>query len=135
MNRAIFSFVIATTVIAGASAVAGPSCPASLKGSKIPSTAWNDRSTKPGYYAPDSAVINDGNGHVVDGAASYDTVKNEMGSAFAGATFSLVGGVGTASNLPAGVYTCSYDGPRFRKGSETLQATVTVACTNSCAPL
>jgi len=135
MNHVAFAFIAGAIAVACASASAGPSCPSPLKGSKIPSATWSDRSTKPGYYAPDSAVINVGNGQVVNGSASYATVKSKMGSLFAGAEFSLVGGVGTASNLPAGVYTCSYDGPRFRSGGKTLEATVTVACTNSCGSL
>ena len=133
MTRIVVRLALCAAFLCAAeNANAGPSCPSAVKGSKIPSTAWSDRSTKPGYYAPDSAIINDGNGQVVAGSASYATVKSKMGSGFGGSEFSLVGGVGTGSNLPAGVYTCSYDGPRFRSGGKTLQATVTVACTNSC---
>ena len=103
-------------------------CPASVKGSKIPSNNWSASSPKAGYYAPDSAVINVGNGQVVSGSASYATVKSDMGSGFSAAVFSLVGGAGSASNLPAGVVQCSYDGPRFKKSGKTLEATVTINC-------
>jgi len=33
------------------------------------------------------------------------------------------------------VITCSYDGPRFQSGGDTLEATITVACTGSCGSL
>jgi len=63
-------------------------------------------------------------------------VKSKMGTgAFNSATFTLVGGPGSDSTLPAGVITCSYDGPRFQSGGKTLEATITVACTGSCGSL
>jgi len=112
----------------------GQACP-TLKGSQIPTRNWSATSSKPGYYALDSAIINDGNGHVVVGSAPRSVVKSYMGSAFANATFTVVGGPGGGSALPANVITCPYDGPRFRNGGRTLQATVTINCTTSCAGL
>jgi len=104
-------------------------CPATVKGSKIPSNNWSASSpNKAGYYTPDSAIINDGNGQVVAGPASYATVKSYMGSGFAAAVFSIVGGAGSSSILPPGTVQCSYDGPRFKKSGKTLQATVTINC-------
>ena len=68
-------------------------------------------------------------GQVVQGPASRAQVESLMGSgAFNGATFTEVGGIGTGGGLPGGAFSCSYDGPRFKHGGKTLQATVTVAC-------
>jgi len=120
-------FAICACALASATALSAQQCPATVKGSRIPSTNWSASSPKPGYYALDSAVINVGNGQVVSGSASYTTVKNDMGSAFASATFTLVS-PGSGGGLPAGVISCSYDGPRFKKSGKTLQATVTINC-------
>lgn len=127
MQVKISALLVCLCALASGTALLGQ-CPGSVKGSKVPSTNWKATSAKAGYYAPDSAVINDGNGQVVAGQASYATVKSDMGGAFSSATFTLVGGAGSASNLPAGVVQCSYDGPRFKKGGSTLQATITINC-------
>ena len=112
-----------------------PPCPSPLLGSNVPSTNWSTSSTKPGYYAPDSAILIAGTGNVVIGSASYTDVKNEMGGSFAGAHFALVGGAGTASNLPAGAITCSYDGPPFSYNSQNRMATITIACAGGACSL
>jgi hypothetical protein len=112
-----------------------PPCPSPLLGSNIPSTNWSATSTKPGYYAPDSAILVAGTGNVLVGSASYSDVKNEMGGSFAGAHFALVGGVGTASNLPSGVITCSYDGPAFSYMGKSRAATITIACAGGACSL
>jgi hypothetical protein len=127
-NKAAFTCTTSPVTTAGL-------CPASLAGSALPATNWSAASSRPGYYPPDSAIIDVANGQVVAGSASYSAVKSSMGSGFAGATFNLVGGIGTASNLPSNVITCSYDGPRYRKSGKTLEATVTTACQTTCAGL
>jgi hypothetical protein len=110
-----------------------PACLQTLQGSSIPTAAFSPPG--PGY-TKDSAIINVANGQPVLGPASVSQVKSKMGtSAFNAATFTLVGGPGSDSTLPAGVITCSYDGPRFQSDGETLEATITVACTGSCGSL
>jgi hypothetical protein len=110
-----------------------PPCLATLKGSSFPTAAFGPPG--PGY-TKDSAIINVANGQAVVGPATVDQVKAKMGAAaFDAARFTLVGGPGSDSTLPAGVITCSYDGPRFQSGGETLEATITVACTGSCGSL
>jgi hypothetical protein len=110
-----------------------PPCPATLKGSSFPTSAFSPPG--PGY-TNDSAIINVANGQPVVGPASVSQVKSKMGTAaFDAATFTLVGGPGSNSTLGTGVITCSYDGPRFQSDGETLQATITVACTGSCGSL
>jgi hypothetical protein len=110
-----------------------PACPQTLVGSAIPTAAFSPPG--PGY-TKDSAIINVANGQPVVGPASVNDVKSKMGTgAFNGATFTLVGGPGSDSSLGPGVVTCSYDGPRFQSGGETLEATITVACTGSCGSL
>jgi hypothetical protein len=112
-----------------------PPCPSPVLGSAVPSTNWSATSTKPGYYAPDSAILVAGTGNVLIGGASYGDVKSEMGGSFAGAHFALVGGAGTASNLPAGVITCSYDGPPFSYNGQSRMATITIACAGGACSL
>lgn len=110
-----------------------PACLETLQGSSIPTAAFSPPG--PGY-THDSAIINVANGQPVVGPASVNQVKSEMGAgAFNSATFTLVGGPGSDSSLPAGVITCSYDGPRFQSAGKTLEATITVACTGSCGSL
>ena len=110
-----------------------PACLQTLKGSSFPTEAFSPPG--PGY-TNDSAIINVANGQPVVGPASVNQVKSKMGAgAFNSATFTLVGGPGSDSTLPAGVITCSYDGPRFQSGGKTLEATITVACTGSCGSL
>ena len=110
-----------------------PPCLQTLKGSNFPTAAFSPPG--PGY-TNDSAIINVANGQPVVGPASVNQVKSKMGTAaFNSATFTLVGGPGSDSTLPAGVITCSYDGPRFQSGGKTLEATITVACTGSCGSL
>ena len=110
-----------------------PACLQTLKGSHFPAAAFSPPG--PGY-THNSAIINVANGQPVVGPASVSQVKSKMGAAaFNSATFTLVGGPGSDSTLPAGVITCSYDGPRFQSASKTLQATITVACTGSCGSL
>ena len=110
-----------------------PACLQSLQGSSFPTSPFSPPG--PGY-TNDSAIINVANGQPVVGPASVNQMKNEMGTAaFNSATFTLVGGPGSDSTLPAGVITCSYDGPRFQSGGKTLEATITVACTGSCGSL
>lgn len=110
-----------------------PPCLQTLKGSNLPTAAFSPPG--PGY-TNDSAIINVANGQPVVGPASVNQVKSKMGAgAFNSATFTLVGGPGSDSTLPAGVITCSYDGPRFQSGGKTLEATITVACTGSCGSL
>lgn len=106
-----------------------------MSGSQIPANSWSPTSSQSGYYATDSAIINVGNGQVVVGGASRATVKSYMGAAFNGASFTVVGGPGGASNLPYGVINCPYDGPRFKYHGQTLRATVTINCTGTCAGL
>lgn len=112
-----------------------PPCPSPLLGSNIPSTNWSAISTKPGYYAPDFAILVAGTGNVLIPSASYSDVKNEMGGSFAAAHFALVGGAGTASNLPAGVITCSYDGPSYPYMGKNRDATITIACAGGACSL
>jgi hypothetical protein len=112
-----------------------PPCPSPLLGMNVPSTNWSASSTKPGYYALDSAILVAGTGNVLIGSASYSDLKSEMGSSFAGASFALVGGAGSASNLPAGVITCSYDGPVFQYGGQHRMATITIACAGGACSL
>jgi len=110
-----------------------PPCLQTLKGSSFPTALFSPPG--PGY-TNDSAIINVANGQPVIGPASVDQVKSKMGTgAFDAATFTLAGGPGSDSTLGAGVITCSYDGPRFQSGGETLEATITVACTGSCGSL
>jgi hypothetical protein len=110
-----------------------PPCLATLKGSSFPTAAFSPPG--PGYTG-DSAIINVANGQPVVAPASVNQVKSKMGTgAFNSATFTLVGGPGSDSTLPAGVITCTYDGPRFQSGGKTLEATITVACTGSCGSL
>ena len=110
-----------------------PACLQTLAGSNFPTAAFSPPG--PGY-TNDSAIINVANGQPVVGPASVNQVKSKMGTgAFNSATFTLVGGPGSDSTLPAGVITCSYDGPRFQSGGKTLEATITVACTGSCGSL
>ena len=110
-----------------------PACLQTLKGSNFPTAAFSPPG--PGY-TNDCAIINVANGQPVVGPASVNQVKSKMGAgAFNSATFTLVGGPGSDSTLPAGVITCSYDGPRFQSGGKTLEATITVACTGSCGSL
>ena len=111
-----------------------PACLQTLQGSSIPTAAFSPPG--PGY-TEDSAIINVANGQPVVGPASVSQVKSKMGTAaFNAATFTLVGGPGSDSTLGAGVITCSYDdGPRFQSDGETLEATITVACTGSCGSL
>lgn len=112
-----------------------PPCPSPLLGMNVPSTNWSAASTKPGYYALDSAILVAGTGNVLIGSASYTDVKSEMGGSFAGAHFALVGGAGTASNLPAGVITCSYDGPPYSYNGQSRMATITIACAGGACSL
>ena len=112
-----------------------PLCPSPLKGSHIPANNWSTSSTASGYYAPDSAIINTSNSHVVVGSASRATVKSYMGSGFGNANFNVVGGAGTTSGLGPNVIQCPYDGPRFTNAGRPLQATVTINCTGTCAGL
>ncbi len=110
-----------------------PPCLQTLAGSSFPTAAFSPPG--PGY-TNDSAIINVANGQPVVGPASVNQVKSKMGTAaFNAATFTLVGGPGSDSTLGADVITCSYDGPRFQSDSETLEATITVACTGSCGSL
>jgi hypothetical protein len=110
-----------------------PPCLATLKGSSFPTAAFSPPG--PGF-TNDSAIINVANGQPVLGPATVDQIKAKMGTgAFNAGTFTLVGGPGSDSTLGAGVITCSYDGPRFQSGGETLEATITVACTGSCGSL
>jgi len=110
-----------------------PPCPATLTGNNIPTTLFSPPG--PGF-TNDSAIINVANGQTVVSPASVDGIKAKMGAgAFDAATFTLVGGPGSDSTLGAGVITCSYDGPRFESGGQTLEATITVACTGSCGSL
>jgi hypothetical protein len=110
-----------------------PPCLPTLKGSNFPTAAFSPPG--PGF-TNDSAIINVANGQPVVAPATVDQIKAKMGAgAFNAATFTLVGGAGSDSTLGAGVITCSYDGPRFQSGGETLQATITVACTGSCGSL
>lgn len=109
-----------------------PACLQRLTGSNFPTSPFSPPG--PGY-TNDSAIINVANGQPVVGPATVNQVKSKMGTAFNSATFTLVGGPGSDSTLPAGVITCSYDGPRFQSGGKTLQATITVACTGSCGSL
>jgi hypothetical protein len=110
-----------------------PACLQTLAGSSFPTAAFSPPG--PGY-TNDSAIINVANGQPVVSPASVDQVKTAMGTgAFNSATFTLVGGPGSDSTLPAGVITCSYDGPRFQSAGKTLEATITVACTGSCGSL
>jgi hypothetical protein len=110
-----------------------PPCLATLKGSSFPTSAYSP----PGpSYTNDSAIINAANGQPVVGPATVNQIKTKMGTAaFDAAAFTLVGGPGSDSTLGAGVITCTYDGPRFQSGGETLEATITVACTGSCGSL
>lgn len=112
-----------------------PPCPSTLKGKKIPTNAWTSSSSVPGYYAPDSAIVNTGNGQVVVPSASRGAVKSAMGPGFRGAIFTVVGGAGSSSGLPAGVIQCPYDGPSFQSHGQALKATVTINCTGTCAGL
>ncbi len=110
-----------------------PACLQTLTGSNFPTSPFSPPG--PGY-TNDSAIINVANGQPVVGPATVNQVKSKMGTAaFNSATFTLVGGPGSDSTLPAGVITCSYDGPRFQSAGKTLQATITVACTGSCGSL
>jgi len=112
--------------------VTPPPCP-TISGSQIPTRNWSAQSSQSGYYALDSAIVNVGNGQVVVGSAPRSTVKSYMGGAFSGATFTVVGGA--APGPASGVITCPYDGPRFQNGGRTLEATVTINCTGTCAGL
>jgi hypothetical protein len=135
MNKyiALGAAVIVSVSAVSAVAVGAPTCPSPVKGSKIPSKTYSPTSTKPGYWAQDSAIITQG-GIPQTPSASYADVKNSMGGAFAGAEFKIVGGAGSDSSLPEGAFTCSYDGPWYHHGSQTLSATVTIVCTGSSCP-
>ncbi len=110
-----------------------PACLQTLQGSNFPTAAFSPPG--PGY-TNDSTIINVANGQTVVAPASVNQVKTKMGTgAFNSATFTLVGGPGSDSTLPAGVITCSYDGPRFQSAGKTLEATITVACIGSCGSL
>jgi hypothetical protein len=129
-HRILYPVCLLSAALAAGSAAA-QQCVEHIKGSQIPG-ALNTATGKPGYYAPNSAVINDGNGQVYVGDASRTQVKTLMGSSFANATFVLVGGPGSDSNVPG--FTCSYDGPRFHHAGKTLQATITIVCTSGNCP-
>jgi hypothetical protein len=117
-----------------AAAAGAQTCPTPIKGGKIPSRSYSPTSRKPGYYATDSAIITQGGIPKVN-SATYAQVKHSMGGAFAGAKFKLPsGGIGTQSNLPAGTFTCQYDGPWYRSGSQTLSAIVEIVCTGTSCP-
>ena len=121
-------------LLAAAVTMSAQTCPATVKGSKIPSNNWKASSTKAGYYALDSAIINAVNTEdVVVGSAPYATVKSYMGSAFGDANFTLLGSPGTSSQLGPNVYQCTYDGPRFHHSGKTMVATVVVNCTKGAA--
>jgi hypothetical protein len=110
-----------------------PACLQTLTGSNFPTAPFSPPG--PGY-TNDSAIINVANGQLVVAPAAVNQVKSKMGAAaFNSATFSLIGGPGSDSTLPAGVITCSYDGPGFQSAGKTLKATITVACTGSCGSL
>jgi hypothetical protein len=134
MKRSVL-IIFCLCLLAIGKSLFGQTCPSPIKGSKIPSKNWTASSTTPGYRAADSAVINVGNGQVVTGSASYATVKSDMGSAFASANFVLASGPSSGYGIPSGDIECSYDGPRFKKGGKTLQATVSVICKGTCASL
>lgn len=99
----------------------------------IPSKNWTASSTKAGYYALDSAIINTGSGQVVVGSAPYATVKSYMGSSFGDAIFTSIGSPGTSSQLGLNIIQCTYDGPRFHHSGKTMEATVVVNCTKGAA--
>jgi len=135
MNKyiALAAMVVVSVSAFTAVAAAAQSCPSPIKGSNIPSKNYSPTSTKPGYRAQDSAILTQG-GIPQTPSASYAAVKSSMGGAFAGAKFKIVGGPGSDSSLPGGTFTCSYDGPSYRHGSQTLSATITIVCTGSSCP-
>ncbi len=121
--------LLAASLMAGAASA--QQCIEHIKGSQVPGRL-NPATGKPGFYAPDSAIINDGNGRVYEGGVSRAQVQSAMGSSFANATFVLVGGPGSDSGVPG--FTCSYDGPRFHHAGKTLQATITLVCQSGNCP-
>ena len=129
-HRILYPTLLLIASLAAGTAAA-QQCKSSIKGSQIPGK-WSETSGKPGYYAPNSAVINDGNGQVYAGSASRSEVESLMGSSFSNATFTVVGGPGSDSNIPG--FTCSYDGPRFHHAGKTLQATITIVCQSGTCP-
>jgi hypothetical protein len=124
---------IALSLGVATSAFAAEQCPSTVKGSKLPNRAWSDTSSKPGWYAQNSAIATLG-GIPVVGGASYAQVKSYMGSGFDNATFKNPI-AGSTTPPMSGFITCSYKGPNFRHGSQTLFATVTVACKTNCSGL
>jgi hypothetical protein len=135
MGSRIFGrWTAAVVLMAAAVTMSAQTCPTTVKGKKIPSNNWKASSTKAGYYAPDSAIINALNTQdVVVGSAPYATVKSYMGSHFADAIFTAVGSPGTSSQLGPNILQCVYDGPRFHHSGKTLEATVVVNCTKGAA--
>jgi hypothetical protein len=124
----------AVALLAAAASAHAQTCPASIKGSRIPSRSYAPSSPKPGYYAADSAILTRGGIPKVN-SATYAQVKTSMGGAFSGAKFKLPnGGEGARSNLPPHTFECQYDGPAYRSGSQTLSAVVAIVCTGSSCP-
>lgn len=132
--RTIGCWTAAVVLLTAAVTMSAQTCPATVKGKKIPSNNWKASSTKAGYYALDSAIINALNtADVVVGSAPYATVKSYMGSAFADANFTLLGSPGTSSQLGPNIIQCSYDGPRFHHSGKNMEATIVVNCTKGAA--
>jgi hypothetical protein len=123
----------AVVLLAAAVTMSAQTCPTTAKGKKIPSNNWKALSTKAGYYALDSVIINTGNGQVVVGSAPYATVKSYMGSGFNDAIFTSIGSPGTSSQLGPNIIQCTYDGPGFHHSGKSMKATVVVNCTKGAA--
>jgi len=112
-----------------------PICPATLKGSNIPTPVWTGPSIKFGYIAADTGILHTGNPTMIQFPASLSTIKGAIGTAYNNSIFTLTPGVGPITTLGAGFVGCQYNSPDFQFHNQSAQAQLVIACSMSCGSL